>query len=102
MSNILKNCMEHNPQGGKIYVTACQTSIFTEIVIRDTGVGLDPDDIPCLFERFYKGKTSTETSVGIGLALARSIIAQQNGTIKASNHPEGGAQFTIRYYFGII
>ena len=102
VSNILKNCMEHNPPGGKIYVAARRTSVFTEITIRDTGVGLDPDDIPRLFERFYKGKTSTETSVGIGLALARSIIAQQNGTIKASNHPDGGAQFTIRYYFGII
>ena len=95
-------CGDINPPGGKIYVAARRTSVFTEITIRDTGAGLDPDDIPRLFERFYKGKTSTETSVGIGLALARSIIAQQNGTIKASNHPDGGAQFTIRYYFGII
>ena len=102
VGNILKNCMEHNPEGGRIYVTAKQTHIYTEIKIRDTGCGLHPDDIPRLFERFYKGKTSTASSVGIGLALARSIISQQNGTVKAENHPEGGAQFTIRFYFGTV
>lgn len=102
IGNILKNCMEHNPAGGKIYVTATQTNIYTEIKIRDTGGGLDPVDIPRLFERFYRGKTSVETSVGIGLALAHSIISQQNGIIKAGNHPEGGAQFTVRFYFAIV
>lgn len=102
VGNILKNCMEHNPEGGKIYISARQTNIYTEIIIRDTGVGLDPDDIPRLFDRFYKGKTSTETSVGIGLALAKSVLSQQNGTIKAANHPDGGAMFTVRFYFGII
>lgn len=102
IGNILKNCMEHNPVGGKIFVKAVQTEIYTEIEIRDTGCGLDPKDIPRLFERFYKGSTSSETSVGIGLALAQSVITCQNGTVKATNHPEGGAVFTVRFYFGIV
>ncbi len=102
LGNILKNCIEHTPNGGSIYVTCEQTNIFTQITIRDTGSGFDIEDIPHLFDRFYKGKNCTESSVGIGLALAKSIIVQQNGTIKALNHPDGGAQFIIRFYFGVV
>ena len=102
LSNIIKNCMEHTPQGGAIYVGASQRSIYTEITVRDDGNGFERDDLPHVFERFYKGKNASQNSVGIGLALARSIIASQNGTVKAENAPEGGALFTVRFYFGAV
>ncbi|NLX63294.1 MAG: HAMP domain-containing histidine kinase [Clostridiaceae bacterium] len=100
IENILKNCMEHTQKGGVITITACETPLFTEIVIKDNGPGIDKEDLPHLFERFYKGKNSDSQNYGIGLALARMIIVNQNGTIKAENAPEGGAKFTIRFYKG--
>lgn len=96
--NILKNCMEHTPPGGCIQVFFSQNAIYTEIVIEDNGPGFDREDLPHLFERFYKGKNASSQSVGIGLALARMVVSRQNGTLKAENRPEGGARFTIKFY----
>lgn len=98
IENILKNCMEHTPNGGTITVEAKETPIYTELAISDTGIGIAPEDLPHIFERFYKGKNSSDTSIGIGLALARMIITAQNGTVKAENKKEGGALFTICFY----
>ncbi len=100
--NILKNCTEHTPENGSITVKAANTPIFTEIVITDTGKGLDEEDIPHIFERFYKGKSSSKDSFGIGLNLAKMIITAHNGTIKAGNGKCGGAEFTIRFYKQVV
>lgn len=102
VGNILKNCMEHTPEGGTITVAARDTGIFTELTVRDTGSGISPADLPHLFERFYKGENASETSFGIGLALARMIVTAQNGVIKAANAPDGGAVFTMRFYKGTV
>ena len=102
LGNILKNCMEHTPVGGTITVTSEETALFTEIVVEDNGPGISKEDLPYLFDRFYKGAGSSDDSVGIGLALSRSIIAAQNGTIKAENVPTGGARFTIRFYKSVV
>ena len=102
LGNILKNCMEHTPVGGVITVTAEETALFTEIIVEDSGPGISKADLPYLFDRFYKGEGSSDDSVGIGLALSRSIIAAQNGTIKVENVPTGGARFTIRFYKSVI
>ncbi|MBR5718965.1 MAG: HAMP domain-containing histidine kinase, partial [Clostridia bacterium] len=101
LTNILKNCSEHMG-AGRLYITASDTPLFSEIVIRDTGKGIDAYDLPHIFERFYKGKNSAPSSVGIGLALSRAIIIKQNGTVKAENAREGGAVFTIRFYKGAV
>lgn len=101
LTNILKNCSEHMG-AGRLYITASETPLFSEIVIRDTGKGIDVYDLPHIFERFYKGKNSAPSSVGIGLALSRAIIIKQNGTVKAENAREGGAVFTIRFYKGAV
>ena len=102
LGNILKNCMEHVPQGGKILVDISQTPLYTQLCLQDTGPGFAPDDLPHLFERFYKGHNAAANSFGIGLALAQRIISAQNGTIRAQNAPEGGALFTVRFYHGTI
>ncbi|MBR0416932.1 MAG: HAMP domain-containing histidine kinase [Firmicutes bacterium] len=102
LGNILKNAMEHTPEGGNISVSSSETALYTEIVVEDSGEGFDIDDIPHLFERFYKGKNAGESSIGIGLALSRAIITSQNGIIKAENSPEGGARFVIRFYKNIV
>lgn len=102
VGNVLKNCMEHTPAGGKVTVEAEENALFCQIRIRDTGKGIDPADLPHLFERFYRGKNAGAESIGIGLALARMICAGQNGTLKAENLPEGGAAFTMRFYKSVI
>ncbi len=102
ITNIVKNCMEHTPDGGTITVTASENALYSEIIIADNGHGISLDDLPHIFERFYKGKNSDDKSFGIGLALARMIISSQNGTIKAENNPTNGARFIIRFYKGTV
>lgn len=102
VSNIVKNCMEHAGEGGVLTLRAQENSLYTELVIEDNGPGIDPEDLPHLFERFYKGKCSFGSGIGIGLALSRMIIKQQNGSIRGENRAEGGARFTIRFYKGIV
>lgn len=101
LGNVLKNCMEHTPDDGTITVTAAETALYTAITVEDTGPGFDPKDIPHLFERFYKGSNASENSYGIGLALARTVITAQNGTIQAMNGAEG-ARFIIKFYKQVI
>ena len=101
LGNILKNCMEHTPEGGTITITAQDTALYTQIEVQDTGAGFDAKDIPHLFERFYKGSNASENSYGIGLALARTVITAQNGTVQAMNG-EAGAKFVIKFYKQVI
>ena len=101
IGNILKNCMEHTPEGGTITITAQDTALYTQIEVQDTGAGFDAKDIPHLFERFYKGTNASENSYGIGLALARTVITAQNGTVQAMNG-EAGAKFVIKFYKQVI
>ena len=98
LGNIVKNCMEHTPAGGKLHISATENALYQEIIIEDTGCGIAAEDLPHIFERFYKGKNSNDKSFGVGLALARGIINSQNGTIKVENKKEGGAKFTLRFY----
>ena len=98
VGNIIKNCLEHTPNGGMIEIIASENPIYTEIVIKDNGSGIDKNDLPHLFERFYKGKNAGSQSVGIGLALTRMIVIAQNGTIKVENNKNVGAKFSIRFY----
>lgn len=102
LGNVLKNCMEHTPDGGDIWVTGRKTALFTEITVRDSGSGFLEEDIPHLFERFYRGQNAGEGSIGIGLALARMVMSRQEGTISAANAPAGGALFTLRFYESVV
>lgn len=102
IGNVVKNCMEHTQEGGKLRIKALENSLYVEILIEDNGPGISKEDLPYIFERFYKGKQNDKQSFGIGLALARMVIAKQNGVIKAENRAEGGARFTIRFYKGTI
>lgn len=97
IQNILKNCMESAGENGKIEINCSSNPLFTEITIHDSGTGIEIEDLPCLFDRFYRGKSSKATGYGIGLALCKMIITRQNGTIIAKNHPKGGAIFAIRF-----
>lgn len=96
--NIIKNCSEHTPAGGQITLEAALTPLYLQITVEDTGPGFDPDELPRLFCRFFRGKNSGKDSIGIGLALCRAIVEGQDGIIRAENRQEGGARFVIRFY----
>ena len=98
IGNILKNCVEHTPGQGRISIACQNNPIYTEILIRDSGGGFREADLPYLFERFYRGANSTKDSAGIGLALSKSIIEKENGTVTAENGETGGAKFCIKFY----
>lgn len=97
IQNILKNCIESVGDNGKIKIVCEDTLLYTEISIHDSGIGFKKEDLSHLFDRFYRGKNLSTTGYGIGLALCKTIIMQQGGTITAKNHPKGGAIFSIRF-----
>jgi signal transduction histidine kinase len=98
VSNIVKNAIEHTPAGGKVCVNAVQTNLCTQINIVDTGKGIDPKDLPHIFERFYKAGNASVNSVGIGLAMAKQIIGNLGGSITVSSEPGKGSDFEIKLY----
>lgn len=95
--NLMKNCMEHSHEG-MIHCSYAQNPLYTEILIWDDGEGFAKEDMPHLFERFYRGQNAREGGIGIGLALAKELIERQNGTIRARNQEGRGALFEIRFY----
>ncbi|SHO43855.1 sensor histidine kinase [Anaerocolumna xylanovorans] len=95
-TNLIKNCMEYAKNG--ITIEYIQNPIYTEIKVWDDGAGFAEQDLPHIFERFYRGGRAKEGGIGIGLALAKSLIAMQNGCVEAKNLPAGGACFAVRFY----
>lgn len=96
--NVIKNGLEYTPDGGGITICCEENPLYTELKITDSGPGIPGEDLPHLFERFYRGKNAGKDSFGIGLALAQMILSRENAVIQAQNAPEGGGQFRIRFY----
>jgi signal transduction histidine kinase len=97
VTNIIKNCIEHNKENGTINIKYEENNLFTKISIKDEGIGIEKEDLKHIFERFYKGKNSTENSVGIGLSLSKNIIEKNNGTIICKSEIGKGTEFIIKY-----
>ena len=100
LGNVIKNCIEHSPEGSTIEIKAIERPLLTQIIIEDSGTGFQEKDIPHLFDRFYQGSGSTIGNAGLGLALAKTIIVNQGGVIQAKNRESGGAKFEICFYRG--
>ena len=98
ITNILKNCVEHSKDNSKIEIFYEENNVYTQIDITDYGVGIDKQDLTHIFERFYKGKNSSNESVGIGLALSKSIIENNNGYIGVESEIRKGSLFIIKYF----
>ena len=98
VQNVIKNGLEYTPDGGSLSIGCDENPLYTEIVITDSGPGIPKEDLPHLFERFYRGENAGTDSFGIGLALAQMILARENAVIQAQNAAKGGGQFRIRFY----
>ena len=97
-SNLIKNCIEHSKDNSNILLEVDENNVYTQVVIRDNGTGIDKEDLPHIFERFYKGKNSSCESCGIGLSLAKAIIEKSNGNIYVESKIGKGSTFTIKYF----
>lgn len=97
ISNILKNCIEHSKKGLKISISCEDNNVFAQLVVKDNGAGISKEELPKIFDRFYKGINScSSTNIGVGLYIAKSIIEGQNGTIYANSVLGKGSEFVIR------
>ena len=97
LTNILKNSIEHSYENNKVLIESSENNAYVKITIKDFGTGIAKEDINHIFERFYKGKDSDYDSIGIGLALSKSIIEKQNGKISVESSDDG-TTFTIKYF----
>ncbi len=98
VTNIVKNCIEHTDEGGYVKIEAEQNTMFTKIIVRDNGCGIEEKDLPHIFERFYKGRNSSDDSIGIGLALAKTIVEKSGGIISADSEINKGSVFTLVFF----
>ena len=99
--NIIKNAIEHNR--GKINISLEETPLFSSIIVRDNGEGIDEKHLPHIFERFYKVSSEVKPeSIGIGLNLAKLIVESQNGTISVTSKKNEGTEFTMTFLKGVI
>lgn len=102
LQNILKNCIEHVKENDTITISDEETNLYTAVNITDMGCGIEPEDIDHVFERFYRGKNSSSDSVGIGLALSKTIIDEQKGEVSVQSKVGEGTSFKIKFYKTII
>ena len=100
--NIIKNCIEHTKKDGRLEIHTQTTTIYNSVIIRDNGCGIAKEDLPHIFERFYHGKNASSDSVGIGLALAKTIFEKENATIEVTSEEEKGTRFEIKFYKAIV
>lgn len=97
ITNILKNSIEHTSEYGTVEVNYSENKLYTRILIKDNGKGIDSYDLPHIFDRFYKGKNGSNDSFGIGLSLSKTIIEKEGGSITVKSTPNTGTIFTIKY-----
>ena len=97
LTNIVKNSLEHSTTNQKVNIDYEDNNFYTKITIKDNGKGMNKSDLKNIFKRFYKGQNASETSIGIGLSLAKTIIEKGDGYITCESKENKGTTFTIKY-----
>ncbi|MFT4111509.1 sensor histidine kinase [Silvibacterium sp.] len=98
-SNVLMNALQYSPAAGKVEVEMTRASAEIILTVRDHGAGVAADDLPFLFDAFYRGDASRSRETGgtgLGLSICKAICDRAQGSIDIHNHPEGGAEVEIR------
>ena len=97
-ANLISNAVRYTPEGGTITVTAHKGDIMGQIIVRDTGIGLTPEEAKMVFQRFWRadpGRTRSTGGLGIGLSVVKEIVDRHNGWVRVEGRPNEGACFTI-------
>ncbi len=96
IQNIIDNAFKFTPPGGRVTVSLARAGSKVRFAVSDTGPGIAPEDLPHIFERFYRSESSGAGSgVGLGLAISQRIADLHGTVIEAQNLPEGGSRFTM-------
>jgi len=96
LSNLLDNAVKYTPAGGSVTVSVSDTEMHVSISVQDTGIGISNDDLPHVFERFYRSDRSrSESGIGLGLSLARAIARAHGGEIGVTSSPNQGSTFIV-------
>jgi signal transduction histidine kinase len=98
LNNLVSNALRYTPPGGSVFIQAERLPGKVVITIRDTGEGIAPEDLPHVFERFYRGEKSRSRAsggAGLGLAIVKGIVEAHGGTISVKSIPEAGTDFTF-------
>ena len=96
--NLVDNAIKFTPEGGDIAVSVSHEADTARLTVRDTGIGITPERMPHIFERFFRAdpaRSSGVEGVGLGLSLAKWIVDRHHGTVTASSTPGRGAIFTV-------
>ena len=97
LCNIVKNAIEHSPAGSSVQITVTENEIYTEIRVADSGTGISREEREKLFQRFYRGSSAAQDSIGIGLALAKEVVEQQHGHIQVDSQEGKGTVFSLKF-----
>lgn len=97
IQNIVKNAIEHTKNKTTVKILVEENSVYTQVLIKDEGEGINQEDLKHIFDRFYKAKSASENSFGIGLSLSKTIIEKQNGYIEVESKEGEGTIFKIKY-----
>ena len=99
LGNMVKNALEHTPEGGKIVISWERTPLLTNIIVEDNGKGIHQEDIHNIFKRFYRSRFSQDThGIGLGLPLAKSIVEAHQGTISVTSRVHRGSRFVLSFF----
>lgn len=97
-ANLISNAVRYTPEGGTITVIAHKGDIMGQIIVRDTGIGLTPEEAKMVFQRFWRadpGRTRATGGLGVGLSVVKEIVDRHNGWVRVEGRPNEGACFTI-------
>jgi signal transduction histidine kinase len=98
LSNLIRNAVNHTPEGGIISVEASETADRVTVTVSDTGIGMDPGQLGLIFDRFYRTDQSRARGTGgsgLGLAIVRDLLAAMGATIDVDSTPGRGSAFRI-------
>lgn len=96
--NLIDNALKYTPPGGEVVIALTKDNNWARITVSDTGIGIAPEHLPHIFERFYrvdKARTRVQGGSGLGLSIARWIAQGHGGTIRVVSKPEQGSVFTL-------
>jgi signal transduction histidine kinase len=100
LNNLVDNAMKFSPQGSRVTVSARADEDWLEVSVADVGVGISQDDLPRLFDRFYRARNSSQGGTGLGLSICKGLVEAHGGHIVVQSRPNHGSRFSVRLPLG--